>query len=252
MDTASFSHGNTVKNKASIIALTSASVFFAILSIVIGAFVPYIYYTFANYFIAALSICIKLLLIFYVAWLHRCKRSEIAVIIVYAHIVLSTLISLVFAMFTGASINILGLFSHVLTFLSFSALLILTLLGLKSKAAPIVAASVVFVFAVISIISIVSNYRYFGNVYLFCNIFSIISNITYHIALLIFGLSSTVQPTVKVGRKECAKEAELSPEEKLALLKEKHELKIISDDEYAAEKHEIIEMLINTAKTNES
>jgi hypothetical protein len=80
--------------------------------------------------------------------------------------------------------------------------------------------------------------------YIFSSLLGIIGAITLYTALLLFGLKNRVPTIIKVSPEKEKKHAErLSPEQSLRLLQEKLDLDMITEEEYQAQRAEIISKL---------
>lgn len=120
--------------------------------------------------------------------------------------------------------------------------------GLNKKVYTIVATSIGLVLSLLSVISIINAMVLYIEeemyLYLFTKPMGIIGTAALYIALLLFGLNNRIPALVSLSpEKERQKTEKMTPEQSLRFLKDKLDLGMITEEEYQAQRAEIISKL---------
>ena len=120
--------------------------------------------------------------------------------------------------------------------------------GLNKKVYTIVATSIGLVLQLIPVIDIFHYMNWYIEqemyLYLFTNSMSIIGTAALYIALLLFGLNNRIPALVSLSpEKERQKTEKMTPEQSLRFLKDKLDLGMITEEEYQAQRADIISKL---------
>lgn len=120
--------------------------------------------------------------------------------------------------------------------------------GLNKKVYTIVATSIGLVLQLLYVISIFNSMDWYIEyemyLYLFTNPMGIIGTAALYIALLLFGLNNRIPALVSLSpEKERQKTEKMTPEQSLRFLKDKLDLGMITEEEYQAQRADIISKL---------
>lgn len=120
--------------------------------------------------------------------------------------------------------------------------------GLNKKVYTIVATSIGLVLQLLFVISIFNSMDWYIEyemyLYLFTNLMGIIGTAALYIALLLFGLNNRIPALVSLSpEKERQKTEKMTPEQSLRFLKDKLDLGMITEEEYQAQRADIISKL---------
>ena len=194
---------------------------------------------------ALLTLAPYILLILYVFNVIKGFKSAIIVPIIFACIAVGHLFSLTTTL--GNKDNFLTHVLNLITAISFALATISALNGLSNKIFIIISSALQLIMRVISLIGLIvfpyAMERYVERdmtLYLITHLASIIAPIFLNVALLLFGLKNNI-PVIL--RKEKANAEQITPEQALKLLKEKLDLGMITEEEYQAQRADIISKL---------
>ena len=191
----------------------------------------------------ALSLAPKVLLILYVFMFFKEFKATIIVPIIFGCIAASSLFSFIntFAVFGTRIINLI-------TMVTFTLATISALKGLSNKVFIIIPTALSLALSALSLVSLFSTFELYARwgytLYLFTQPVGIIASVTFNIALLLFGLKNRIPAILAVSPEKEKKNAEkMTPEQSLRLLNDKLELGMITEEEYKAQRTEIINNL---------
>jgi hypothetical protein len=188
------------------------------------------------------------LLILYVVKFFRAFKATIIVPIIFSCIVASPLLSFISALIGGYELDGITLITNIITIITFTLATIGALKGLSNKVFIVIPTALGLALSLLSLISVSSNLTFFARngftLYLFTEPMSIIASITFYVALLLLGLKNRIPAILAVSLEKEKKNAEkMTPEQSLRLLNDKLELGMITEEEYKAQRTEIINNL---------
>ena len=184
----------------------------------------------------------EVLLLLYIFIFFKNFKATIVVPIIFARVpatillyaIVSSIGSYVFSHFFGLSFFV---FCTIIMFV-FILPIISALKGLTKKAFIVIPTLLLLLFYTLSLAFLLLS---FNSNHSFSELFSTIASIAFNTALLIFGLKnripSILAPSTKKGKKQ------MSPEETLRLLKDEFDLGMITEEEYRAQRFDIISKL---------
>lgn len=127
--------------------------------------------------------------------------------------------------------------------IAFTLTAINALKGLSKKAFLIIAVVIGLLLQVRSAINLIQNLDFYLEyelyLYLFTSPFAIFGTTAFYVSLLLFGLKNRIPAICSVS----SKKENMSPEQTLKLLKDKLDLGIITEEEYAEQRAEVIKNL---------
>lgn len=199
-----------------------------------------------------LSIVPQILFVVYIFSLFKKFKGTIIVPIIFAVLSLSELIgtinSIVWVLkgYVIAFSGFLNIISGIFCFVTFSLTTVSALKGLTKKLFLVLATVGSLVSAFISLIGFFSIFSYYLHseqyLYLFTQPASIVSAITFNLALLLFGVGNIIPMVIKNAPSETSI-SKMPPEQSLKLLRAQLELGQISEEEYTAQRTDIINNL---------
>lgn len=196
----------------------------------------------------ALTLAPKVLLILYVVKFFKEFKATIVVPIIFGCVAASPLLSFINTFVFGYGLNVINLIMNLITMVTFTLATISALKGLSNKVFIIVPTALSLALSALSLISLFSAFELYSRwgytLYLFTQPVSIIASVTFNIALLLFGLKNRIPAILAVSPEKEKKNAEkMTPEQSLRLLNDKLELGMITEEEYKAQRTEIINNL---------
>lgn len=252
----------TLRFKTPIILLSLISLLFAILSC-ITYFVDNkreYNYSYSSYELAfsfpsifeLISLLIRIapyvLLVIYLLKFHNKTKATILVPITFGLIAFTSIYHFIKSFIYGYDIYFRTLIFDIAIIIAFTLATINALKGFTKVVYLIIAIVVGLHVEFISIINILQSIDVYLEqglyLYLFTWLIGNFGTIIFYIALLLFGLNNRIPSILSVPPEKEKKNAEkTNPEEALKLLKEKVELGLITDDEYQAQRADIISKL---------
>lgn len=199
-----------------------------------------------------LTIAPIILLVLYIFKFHSKLKATVLVPIIFGVFALNTIFSFWFGYgHFGYSYYGNFLFHCILNLpiLVCSVLAVISALkGFNKKIFIIIAMAVCLLYEALSLISIFSSMYYHIEksryLYLFTSPMSIIGSITLIVALLLFALKNKIPSVLALSpEKEKARAEKMNPEQALKLLKDKLDLDMITEEEYQAQRADIISKL---------
>ncbi len=192
----------------------------------------------------AFTLAPKVLLILYVFMFFKEFKATIIVPIIFGCIAVSPLFTFVF----GYAFDVITLIKNLITMVTFTLATISALKGLSNKVFIIIPTAWSIAWSFLPLISLSSSSEFYARegmtLYLFTDPASIIASITLNVALLLFGLKNRIPAIISVSPEKEKKNAEkMTPEQSLRLLNDKLELGMITEEEYKAQRTEIINNL---------
>ncbi len=196
----------------------------------------------------ALTLAPKVLLILYVVKFFKEFKATIVVPIIFGCVAASPLLSFINTFVFGYELNVINLIMNLIPMVTFTLATISALKGLSNKVFIIVPTALGLALSALSLISLFSTFELYARwgytLYLFTQPVSIIASVTFNIALLLFGLKNRIPAILAVSPEKEKKNAEkMTPEQSLRLLKDKLDLGMITEEEYKAQRTEIINNL---------
>ena len=193
-----------------------------------------------------LAPCVLLLL--YIMKFHGQYKGTVLYPIVCGLIAGYPLLSTILNVARGYGLYLLDILISLAIIVPFTLLTINATKGLNKKVYTIVATFIGLVLQLLSVISIFNSMdRYIEDemyLYLFTNPMGIIGTAALYIALLLFGLNNRIPALVSLSpEKERQKTEKMTPEQSLRFLKDKLDLGMITEEEYQAQRAEIISKL---------
>ena len=193
-----------------------------------------------------LAPCVLLLL--YIMKFHGQYKGTVLYPIVCGLIAGYPLLSTIWNVVCGYSLNYLDILISLAIIVPFTLLTINATKGLNKKVYTIVATSIGLVLQLLSVISIINAMVWYIEeemyLYLFTNPMGIIGTAALYIALLLFGLNNRIPALVSLSpEKERQKTEKMTPEQSLRFLKDKLDLGMITEEEYQAQRADIIRKL---------
>jgi uncharacterized membrane protein len=197
-------------------------------------------------FYLVLGVLPYILLVIYVQKFHKEFKATVVVPVIFASIAIVPLLSLIINIINGHGFS--GIIVYLITPITFALATISALKGLSNKIFIVIPTVVGLVLNLLSLNGTFSNFSYYINYGMFLYIFtvpaSIIASSALYVALLIFGLKNRIPTILSVSPEEEKKNAEkTTPEQALKILKDKFELGMITEEEYQAQRAEIISKL---------
>ena len=191
------------------------------------------------------------LFLIYILKFHQKLTASILVPIVFGLIAIESIFILIIdSILYGFDFTSLA-FSSLVFIIPFVLATICALNGLTKKTLIIVAFSVVFLPCSIEMFELLRNIPYYfeGNFNFYynnpiVNLCETLGPIAFYVSLFLFAMKNRI-PSILVlsPKQEKKREATLSPEQALILLKDKRDFGIITEEEYQAQRAEIISKL---------
>lgn len=190
-----------------------------------------------------ISIAPFILFVIYIFRFHNELKATVLIPIIFGLFPLEILISFLFGGGYGIWL-IIGL----LIFLACILAVISALKGFNNKPFVIIPMSLCLLYNALSIISVFSIMDYYIEdsmyLYVFTSPLNIIGSTLLYISLLLFGVKNKIPSIIALSpEKERARAEKMDPEQALKLLKDKLELDIITEEEYQAQRADIISRL---------
>lgn len=247
------------KLKTPIIILSIIALVFRIISS-ITYFVNYDYIKYGEYelnisfppFVSLISLIIALapivLFLIYIIKFHKDFKATICVPIVFGLIAFAPIYSIIRNLIIGYGFYFADLISNLFIIAPFVLATISALKGFSKKSFTIIAFSISFLLCVFSIISIFTNISYYLRselyIYLITSPCSILGTISFYISLFLFAMNNRIPAVLTPSPEQEKKSSEkMSPEQSLRLLKDKLDFGMITEEEYQAQRAEIISKL---------
>lgn len=196
----------------------------------------------------AISLAPKVLLILYVFMFFKEFKATIIVPIIFGCIAASPLFSFINTFVFGYAFDVITLIMNLITMVTFTLATISALKGLSNKVFIIIPTALSLALSALSLVSLFSTFELYARwgytLYLFTQPVGIIASVTFNIALLLFGLKNRIPAILAVSPEKEKKNAEkMTPEQSLRLLKDKLDLGMITEEEYQAQRADIINKL---------
>lgn len=211
------------------------------------------YYELAFYFPSIIDILLLLLnlatcvlLLLYIMKFHGQYKGTVLYPIVCGLIVGYYLLSTIWNVVRGYGLYWPDILISLAIIVAFTLLTINATKGLNKKVYTIVATSIGLVLQLLYVISIFNSMDWYikNEMYLFSYLMDIIGTAALYIALLLFGLNNRIPALVSLlPEKERQKTEKMTPEQSLWFLKDKLDLGMITEEEYQAQRAEIISKL---------
>ena len=197
-------------------------------------------------FSLVLGVLPYILLVLYIQKFHNEFRATIIVPIIFASIAALPLLSIINNIIYGYAFS--GIIMNLITPIAFALATISALKGLSNKTFIIIPTVAGLALNLLSLIGTFSNFSYYISFGMFLYVFTVPASIicasALYVALLIFGLKNRIPTILSVSPEEEKKNAEkLSPEQALRILKDKLELGMITEEDYQAQRADIISKL---------
>lgn len=200
------------------------------------------------YFTSLISLLISIapfiLFVIYIFRFHNELKATVLIPIILGLFPLEILISFLFG---GGSYSI-WLIIDLLIFGACVLAVVSALKGFNKKLFIIIPMSLCLLYNALSIISFFSIMDYYIEdsmyLYVFTSPLSIIGSTLLYISLLLFGVKNKIPSIIALSpEKERARAEKMNPEQALKLLKDKLDLGMITEEEYQAQRAEIISKL---------
>lgn len=247
------------KLKTPIIILSIVALVFIIISS-ITYFVDYDYIKYGEYemnivfppFVSLISLIIGLapivLFLVYIFKFHKDFKAAICVPIVFGLIAFNPIYNIISNRIMGYGFHFEYLISSLLSSAPFVLAIISALKGFSKKSLTIIAFSVSFIICVFSIIGIFLNIGYYLSnelyITLITSLCGILGTISFCISLFLFAMNNRIPTLLTFSSEHENKNPEkMSPEQSLKLIKDKLDCGIISEEEYQAQRADIISKL---------
>ena len=213
------------------------------------------YYELAFYFPSIIDILFLLLdlapcvlLLLYIMKFHGQYKGTVLYPIVCGLIAGNHLLSTIWDVVSGYGLYWPDILISLAIIVPFTLLTINATKGLNKKVYTIVATSIGLVLQLLSVITIFNSMDWYIEnemyLYLFTDPMGIIGTAALYIALLLFGLNNRIPALVSLSpEKERQKTEKMTPEQSLRFLKDKLDLGMITEEEYQAQRAEIISKL---------
>lgn len=188
-----------------------------------------------------------ILLVLYILKFHKEFKAKIFMPIIFGAFVFSGLLIIVESIVYQFSYGI-SYIIYLAQIITFSLATISALKGFSKKLFPVIALCVGLVteaYNLLNFFNAITWYvEYSRFLYLFTRPMGIIGFVSLFIALLLFVLNNKILPILTVSPEKEKKNAEkMNPEQALRLLKDKLDLGMITEEEYQAQRAEIISKL---------
>lgn len=197
-----------------------------------------------------LTIAPIILFVLYLFKFHSKLKATVLVPIIFGIFGLNAIFNLLFGYRYYRFVVHYGIYRIlVLAILVCSVLAVISALkGFNKKIFIIIAMAVCLLYEALSLIDFFSIMYYYIEesiyLYLFTSPMSIIGSITLYVALLLFALKNKIPSVLALSpEKERARAEKMNPEQALKLLKYKLDLGMITEEEYQAQRAEIISKL---------
>lgn len=185
------------------------------------------------------------LLVLYIFKFHSNLKATVIVPIIFGILGLNIIFDFLFV-YGFSSYGIYRILDLAILVCSILAV-ISALKGFNKKVFVIIAMSVCLLREVLALMDMFAFMHYVVvplYLYFFTSLLSIIGAITLYTALLLFGLKNKIPSVVSLSpEKEKARAEKMNPEQALKLLKDKLDLDMITEEEYQAQRAEIISKL---------
>ena len=226
----------------------------------ISYFVNYNYVSYGKYemniafppFASLISLIIALapivLFLIYILKFHESFKATIFVPIVFGLIAFSPIYNMIKNLIMGYGFNPASLISTLLIVVPFVLATISALKGLSKKSFTITAFVIALLICAISVIAMFINTGYYLRseryIYLITSPCDILGTISFYISLFLFAINNRIPAILALSPEQEKKNVEkMSPEQILRLLKHKLDLGMITEEEYQAQRAEIISKL---------
>lgn len=243
------------KLKTPIIILSIVALVFRIINS-ITYFVDYDYIKYGEYeintvfppFVSLISLIIGLapivLFLVYIFKFHKDFKAAICVPIVFGLIAFNPIYNIISNLIMGYGFY----FEYLISSAPFVLAIISALKGFSKKSLTIIAFSVSFIICVFSIISMFLNIGYYLSnelyIILIPSLCGILGTISFYISLFLFAMNNRIPTLLTFSSEHENKNPEkMSPEQSLKLIKDKLDCGIISEEEYQAQRADIISKL---------
>ena len=195
-----------------------------------------------------ISIAPYVLLVIYLLKFHNEFKATVLVPVIFGLIAFAPLYYFVDFLFLGYGIYFRDLIFDIPLIVAFALATINALKGFSKKAFLIIAIVVGLLLEFMSIIELFQSIEWYLEdelyLYLFTRPISILGTIALYVSLLLFGLKNRIPAIISVSPEKEKKNAEkMTPEQSLRLLNDKLELGMITEEEYKAQRAEIINNL---------
>lgn len=200
---------------------------------------------FMNLISLLLSIAPFVLFVLYIFKYHNKLKATVLVPIIFGVLAFEIL----FNFLTGSSRFYYGMIFALIQLLVLVACilaLISALKGFNKKIYVIIAMSVCLLFEALTLVSVFSMMDWYIEdsmyLYIFTSPLSIIGSISFYVALLLFATKNRIPAIIAVSAKKKNAES-INPEQALRVLKDKLDFGMITEEEYQAQRAEIISKL---------
>ncbi len=199
---------------------------------------------FMNLIPLLLSIAPSMLFVLYIFKYHNELKATVLVPTIFGVLAFEIL----FNFLTGSSRFYYGIFALIQLFVLIACILALisALKGFNKKIYVLIAMSGCLLFEALTLVSVFPMMEWYieGSMYLyiFTSPLSIIGSISFYVALLLFSTKNRIPAIIAVSVKKKNAES-MNPEQALRVLKDKLEFGMISEEEYQAQRVDIINKL---------
>ena len=191
-----------------------------------------------------LNILPCILLVIYVQGLYKKSNAAVIVPIVFASIAMSSVVGLVFNIIAA---DVTSIITNLSLAIAFSVATIKALNGLSNKIFVLIPTVLALALTLLSAVESFSSFPLFVSygmpIYIVTGLASIIANLALNSALLVFGLTNRIPNVISMYSRKKEKSEKLNPERALRALNDKLELGLITEEEYKAQRAEIISKL---------
>lgn len=226
----------------------------------VSSFVNYNYVSYGEYemniafpsFVSLISLIIALapivLFLIYVLKFHESFKATIFVPIVFGLIAFSPIYNMIKNLIMGYGFYLSQLIATLLIVVPFVLATISALKGLSKKSFTITAFVVTLLICASSVIAMfLSTGHYLRNeqyIYLITSLCNVLGTILFYISLFLFAMNNRIPAILAPSPEQEKKNVEkMSPEQSLRYLKERLDLGMITEEEYQAQRAEIISKL---------
>ncbi len=188
------------------------------------------------------------LFVIYILKFHNNYKATICVPITFGLVAFYPIFYTVVYALRGWGIYFRDLIFDIPIIITFALLTISALKGMSKKVFVIIATVCGLLVEAYSIINLFNSIEWYIEdevyLYLFTWPVGIVGAILFYVAILLFGLNNRIPSIIAISPEKEKKNAEkMSPEQSLRLLKDKLELGMITEEEYQAQRAEIISKL---------
>lgn len=187
-----------------------------------------------------------ILYVIYVLKLHT--RSKAVIIIIFGLLAFAQLYYYIEPLIYGLGFSLKELLFSFLQISAYALAIISAAKGFSKKVLLIIAVAIILLFELLSIINLAPVMKFYFEdelyLYFFTMLVSRLGTICLHVSFLLLGLKNRI-PTISTAsdEKEIINLDQISPEQALLLLNDKLELGMISEEEYRAQRAQIIAKL---------